>query len=71
MIGFRLRNCTMISGENAVKSIDVSSGEAVIEAKILGEGPAGLMLAGLARGVSDLAELNACLWRPPETRRSR
>jgi pimeloyl-ACP methyl ester carboxylesterase len=47
----------MFAGNNAVRSIDVASGDAVIEAKIAGDGPAVVMLAGHSRGVSDLAEL--------------
>jgi len=42
---------------NVVRSIDVTSGEAIIEARIVGVGPAMVMLAGYARGVSDFAEL--------------
>jgi pimeloyl-ACP methyl ester carboxylesterase len=42
---------------SAVRSIDVTSGEAIIEVKIAGVGPAVVMLAGYARGVSDFAEL--------------
>lgn len=40
-----------------VRSVDVASGKAVIEAKVAGNGPAVIMIAGLARGVSDLADL--------------
>ena len=47
----------MFADNDAVKSIDVASGDAVIEAKIVGKGPAVVMLAGHSRGVSDLAGL--------------
>jgi pimeloyl-ACP methyl ester carboxylesterase len=47
--------------ENAVRSIDVTSGDAVIEARVAGDGPAVVMLAGHSRGVSDLAELMEAL----------
>jgi hypothetical protein len=47
----------MLSEKNAVRAVDVASGDAVIEAKLLGEGPPVVMIAGLARGVSDLAGL--------------
>jgi pimeloyl-ACP methyl ester carboxylesterase len=47
----------MFADKNAVRSIDVASGDAVIEAKVGGDGPAVVMLAGHSRGVSDLAEL--------------
>jgi pimeloyl-ACP methyl ester carboxylesterase len=47
----------MSADTNAVRSIDVTSGEAVIEAKIAGVGPAIVILAGYARGVSDFVEL--------------
>lgn len=42
---------------HAVRSIDVESGDAVIEVKVAGDGPAVVLLAGHARGVSDLNEL--------------
>jgi pimeloyl-ACP methyl ester carboxylesterase len=47
----------MSAEANAVRSVDVTSGEAIIEVKIAGVGPAMVMLAGYARGVSDFAEL--------------
>ena len=47
----------MFADNDAVKSIDVASGDAVIEAKIVGKGPAVVMLAGHSRGASDLAGL--------------
>jgi hypothetical protein len=47
----------MSADYSAVRSIDVASGDAVIEAKVAGNGPAIVMLAGLSRGVSDFAEL--------------
>jgi pimeloyl-ACP methyl ester carboxylesterase len=51
----------MTFDRNGVRSIDVPSGDAVIEAKVAGDGPAVVMLAGHSRGVSDLAELIAAL----------
>jgi pimeloyl-ACP methyl ester carboxylesterase len=51
----------MIADKNAVRSIDVASGDAVIEAKVAGDGPAVVMLAGHSRGVSDLAGLMQAL----------
>ncbi len=51
----------MVFAKDAVRSIDVASGDAVIEAKVAGDGPAVVMLAGHSRGVSDLAELMEAL----------
>src|SRR4051812_1762522 len=51
----------MLPDKNAARSVDVASGDAVIEAKVLGEGPPVVMIAGLARGVSDLAGLMQAL----------
>ena len=51
----------MVLNKNAVRSIDVPSGDAVIDARVAGDGPAVVMLAGHSRGVSDLAELMEAL----------
>ena len=51
----------MITETTVTRSIDVPSGDAVIEAKMAGAGPAVVMIAGFARGVADLARLSQAL----------
>jgi pimeloyl-ACP methyl ester carboxylesterase len=46
----------MSANATVVRSVDVASGEAVIEAKVVGDGAAIVMIAGLDRGVSDLVD---------------
>jgi pimeloyl-ACP methyl ester carboxylesterase len=47
----------MALDKNTVRSVDVPSGEAVIEARVVGDGPPVVLLAGHSRGVSDFVEL--------------
>ena len=47
----------MFTNSHTVRSVDVTSGAAVIEAKVTGHGAAVVLIAGLASGVSDLDRL--------------
>ena len=47
----------MFANSHTVRSVDVTSGAAVIEAKVTGHGAAVVLIAGLASGVSDLDRL--------------